>query len=254
MGIGAAIGGVASAAGSIFGSNAQSNSAQNAQNINAQMFGTIQGNMQPYIGAGSKDLGTLQSYLNARETGGPGGGPGLLHQFGAQDLNANMAPNYAFQLGQGQGALANQNAATGGAGGGNAFAGEQAYTQNTAASAYQNAFNNYNTNQQNIYSRLGNLAQLGQSAGTNSALGGSAFGANEGNAAIGVGNAQAAGYTGVANAINGTVGNLAGYNLAQQYLNGPGQYNATTGAGAGSGYGQYANTQAPANPWGEDGA
>ena len=192
MGIGAAIGGVASLAGGLFGASAssdaassQANSAQQATNAQLGMFNTIQGNLKPYMNAGGQDLSSLQGYLNSSETGGPGGQPGLLHQFGAQDLKNNLAPNYQFQLGQGMEMLANQNAASGGAGGGNAFVGEEAYAQNTAASAYQQAYNNYNQNQNNIYSRLGNLAQLGQNSANNSSSGASSFAGGISNSLIG---------------------------------------------------------------------
>jgi hypothetical protein len=59
------------------------------------------------------------------------------------DLNAQLAPNYQFQLQQGQGALNAANNATGGMVGGNALKGLQDYTQNYAGNAYQNALNNY---------------------------------------------------------------------------------------------------------------
>ena len=217
--VAAAIGGVVGGIGSLLGGQAQAGAANNATSAQQGMFEQIQGNMQPYMQAGTGALSQLQGYLNSSETGGPNGSPGLLHQFGAQDLNANLAPNYQFQLGQGMGQLSNQNAASGGAGGGNAFAGEQAYAQNMAGSAYQNAYNNYQNNQNAIYSRLGNLAQLGQSSGTNSALGGSAFGQGIASTMVGVGNAQAAGYTGIANAANGAAGNIGGYYMAQNFMN-----------------------------------
>jgi len=198
------VGGVAGAAissdASRSASNKQADAAKNATNTQQGMFNSIQGNMQPFVSGGQQDFSQLQQYMNADQTGGPGGAPGLLHTFGPQDLQANLAPNYQFQLGQGMGMLQNQNAATGGAGGGNAFAGEQAFAQNTAASAYQNAYNNYQNNQNAIYSRLGNLAQLGQASGTNTALGGSAFGQGISNTMVGLGNAQAAGIMGQANA------------------------------------------------------
>ena len=165
----------------------QAGAANNATAMQQGMFNTIQGNMAPYMQQGQQSLSQLGGYMNASTSGGAGGQPGLLHSFNASDLNANLAPNYQFQLGQGMGMLSNQNAATGGAGGGNAFTGEQAYVQNTAQNAYQNAYNNYNNNQQNIYSRLGNLASLGQASGTNSALGGSAFAGGMSNSIIGAG-------------------------------------------------------------------
>ena len=227
---GSVVSGLIGAGASNSAANTQASAANNATATQLGMFNTIQGNLKPYMTAGNADLGTLQGYLNSSETGGPGGTPGLLHQFGAQDLNANLAPNYQFQLGQGQQSLANQNAATGGAGGGNAFSGEEALTQNMAGSAYQNAYNNYNNNQNNIYSRLGNLAQLGQASGTNSALGGSAFAGGMSNSIIGAGNASAAGQIGVANALsNGINGATSGYFLGNLSGNNGGNINTYSG-------------------------
>jgi hypothetical protein len=162
-------------------------------------------------------------------------------------LNKNLAPNYQFQLGQGMGMLSNQNAAAGGAGGGNAFAGEQAYVQNTAASAYQNAYNNYQNNQNAIYSRLGNLAQLGQASGTNTALGGSAFGAGIASTQVGAGNAAAAGTIGATNALSGGLSNAYGaYQMGQIVNPNPlgGGYNTTANA-FGDAYGNAGSMAAP---------
>jgi hypothetical protein len=64
------------------------------------------------------------------------------------DLNAQLAPNYQFQLQQGQGATNAAANAAGGMVGGNALKGLQDYTQNFAGNAYQNALAN-NINQYN---------------------------------------------------------------------------------------------------------
>lgn len=209
---GGAIGGsLAGATAAQGAANTQSAAANNATATQYGMFNTIQGNMSPYMTQGAQSLGQLGGYMNANQNGGPGGQPGLLHQFGAADLTANLSPNYQFQLGQGMGMLQNQNAAAGGAGGGNAFTGEQSYAQNTAQNAYQQAYSNYQTNQQNVYNRLGNLAQLGQASGTNTALGGSAFAGGMSNTIVGSANAQAAGQVGVTNALTGGVSNALPY-------------------------------------------
>lgn len=185
-------------------SNAQQ--ASSAASIAEQqaMFNDIKGRLAPYTSAGSQDLSTLQSLLN----NGPNG---LLHNFNAQDLNSYLAPNYQFQLGQGEGALQNQAAAAGGALSGNSLAGMQNYAQNYAGNAYQNAFQNYVTNQNNIYSRLGNLAQLGQASATNSATGASLFSNGISNSITGAGNAAAAGDIGVGNAFSSGLSNVGNY-------------------------------------------
>lgn len=127
------------------------------------------GYQQPYqdVGAaGSKGLIDNQGYLT--------------RQFTNADLNANLAPNYAFQLAQGQ--MANQRAANMGGGslGGNALRGLQDYTQNYASGAYQNAFNNFNTQRQNIYSTLAGMANIGTTSGGQLASLGNTLGGNLG--------------------------------------------------------------------------
>ena len=198
--------GLIGAVGSNIASGQQAGAAQNATNVQQGMFNQVMGNLQPYMQAGQGSLGQLQGYLNAGAMGGPGGSAGLLHPFGASDLTSNLAPNYQFQLGQGLGQIANQGAATGMSG--NTLAGLQSYSQDYAANAYQNAFQNYQTTQGNIYSRLGNLAQLGQASATGSASGAPLFSSGISQTIQGLGQAQAAGTVGMANAIGGGIGNL----------------------------------------------
>jgi hypothetical protein len=90
--------------------------------------------------------------------------PYFTRQFTNADLNENLAPNYAFQLQQGQ--MANQRAGniSGGALGGNALQGLQRYTQDYAGGAYQNAFNNFQNQRQNIYNTLSGMAGIGQTS------------------------------------------------------------------------------------------
>ena len=122
----------------------------NASTVLNDLYNKQVGYQQPYqdIGqAGSTGLLANQDYLT--------------HQFDANDLATNLAPNYAFQLAQGQ--MANQRAGnmSGGALGGNAMKGLQDYTQNYAGGAYQNAFNNYNTQRNNIFNSLKGMADIG---------------------------------------------------------------------------------------------
>jgi hypothetical protein len=235
----------------------QAQSAQNATNSQVGMFNQVMGNLSPYMAEGTGALGALNYGLGigspyatvgaanaagagptARSTGpgGPGlnpanpaigagtasgGTPGaygwLMHPFGAQDLSANLAPNYNFQLGQGLGAVNNEAAATGMSG--NAVTGAQSFAQNYAGNAYQQAFQNYTTNQQNIYGRLGNLAQLGEQASTGGASGAPLFASGISQTIQGLGQANAAGQVGVANALSGGANNFASLSFLGNLLN-----------------------------------
>jgi hypothetical protein len=148
----------------------------NASTVLNDLYNKQVGYQQPYqdIGqAGSQGLLANQDYLT--------------RQFTNADLNANLAPNYAFQLAQGQ--MANQRAANMGGGslGGNVLTGLQRYTQDYAGNAYQNAFNNFNTQRQNIYGNLSNMANIGTTSAGQLANLGSSLGGVYGNLSSGYG-------------------------------------------------------------------
>jgi hypothetical protein len=138
----------------------------------------------------NQQVGYQQPYQtmgNAAATSLAANTPYLTRQFTNADLNANLAPNYAFQLEQGQ--MANQRAANMGGGslGGNALQGLQRYTQDYAGNAYQNAFNNFNTQRQNIFGNLSNMAQLGTTSAGQLANLGANYGSTLGSLASGYG-------------------------------------------------------------------
>jgi len=160
----------------------QAAAGQNAQNLIQGLY-TQQGQLQsPYQQAGVNALNTLGSlgsgtYNIMNPTGGTTGtgtGSGYLtNQFNNTDLNAQLAPNYAFQLQQGQGQAQNAANVGGGLLSGNTLQGLNTYTQNYAQGAYQNAFTNYQTQRNNIYNNLAGQAGLGQNANAQlSSLGG----------------------------------------------------------------------------------
>ena len=149
------------------------------------------------------------------------------HQFDNTDLNSNLAPNYAFQLGQGTGANLAQSNATGGLVGGNAMKGLQDYTQNYAGNAYQNAFTNYNTQRTGIYNTLAGIAGLGQNAQNTGTALAQNVSANNANLGIGAATASAGGTMGIANSLGGGLNTLGGIGY-QNYL---GNQNNITGGG-----------------------
>jgi hypothetical protein len=205
---------VAVVGGTLVGGYMASQGAQNAANTQANAAAAQQANLlaagqkaseqfTPYSTAGTTALSNLASnnaYFN--------------NQFSNQDLNSQLAPNYAFQLQQGQLGNAQANNATGGIVGGNAQKALQDYTQNYAGTAYQNAFANYQAQRSNINTMNLNQAQLGLAGATGSANAQLGTATNVASLGIGAANAQAASqiaqgniYGGVAN----TAGNMAGY-------------------------------------------
>jgi hypothetical protein len=199
----------------------QSAAAQNASALQAQMFNTINTQQAPYRSAGYGALnqlgnlgtGTYQMYDSAGNPTQLGTGTGYLQrQFGPSDLQAGLAPNYDFMLQQGQ--MANQRAANvgGGAIGGNALQGLNKFTQDYAGNAYQNAFNNYQSQRTGIYNTLAGIAGIGQTGQTQANTAGSNLANAQSQLGVGSAAAQAAGNIGTASAYGNALGSL-GSNL-----------------------------------------
>lgn len=230
MGMTALIGaGVGLVGGMIQGNASKSaaNTAANASNQATQaqqgMFNTTNAQQAPWRQAGQTALGQIADMQ-----------PQFTHQFNAGDLNANLAPNYAFQLGQGQGAIQNAANLQTGLVSGNAMKGLEDYTQNYAQNAYQNAFSNYSANQTNIFNRLSNIAGLGQTANANVGNVAASISPGIAQTMVGSGAAQAAGTMGQANAITGGGNNAMGwYGLNQIMNNGGTSANTHTISGTG---------------------
>jgi hypothetical protein len=193
--------------------NNYANTLGNMQNLYSQQVG-YQNPYQDIGRAGSQGLLANQDYLT--------------HQFNANDLATNLAPNYAFQLQQGQ--MANQRAGNmgGGALGGNALQGLQKYTQDYAGGAYQNAFNNYNTQRNNIFNSLAGMAQIGTTSAGQLAGLGNTYGSNMGSLSSTYGGNMLGNAGQLQGAYNQYGGNLT--NAANTYGG-----NLTTNAGQGIG-------------------
>lgn len=225
---------IASGVGSVLGAGAaysgaqmQADAAKQAAANQMSMFNTINNQLQPQRGAGYQSLNQIRSMLPGQyttydETGKPvGTAQGtdyLTRQFTPQDLQAGLAPNYQFMLNQGQQQTQRQANLAGGAMGGNALRALQDYTQNYAGNAYQNAFQNFNTQRTGIYNTLAGIAGIGQNATNTSANAGQAATTAAGQLGVGSAAAQAAGLTGAANALQGGVQNYQQNQILQAIL------------------------------------
>jgi len=222
-----ALGAGGQAVGSYLSGQAQAEAAKEAARNQMTMFNTINQQFAPQRGAGYQSLNQIRSMLPGQytrydESGKPmgmeTGTDYLTRQFSPQDLQAGLAPNYQFMLGQGQ--QAQQRAANVGGGliGGNALRGLQDYTQNYAQNAYQNAFQNFNQQRTGIYNTLAGIAGLGQQAQNTSAQAGQAATTAAGQLGVGAAAAQAAGLTGAANAAQGGLQNYQQNQILQAIL------------------------------------
>lgn len=289
---------VASIGSALIGSNA----AQDAANTQAQgqqaalaqqqaMFNQQQQNQQPYLNAGYTALNTLGTgttgginqgqFTTAPSTYNPMATQqfSTLKPFTSQDLYSNLAPNYQFMLNQGLGATGmGANVSSPGS---NVDRANQIFAENYAGNAYQNALNNYLTqqqvgfgqqqtqqqntiqnalaqqqqaynqqtgNQSNIFNRLAALAGIGQSSAnvgtqaTTNAMG------TLGNTLGNISTAQAAGQIGSANALAGGLGSAGNYALLSSLLGPQGGANAgNTGTGYFGGIGSPQTTST--NPY-----
>lgn len=225
----AVVGGVAAIGGAIIESNAaqsaantQAGAARNALQFQQGMYNQTLSNEQPFLQAGQGAtsqlnylLGTGTPGQNSAQTGqtaasSPAGGFGSLNSPFTIDQFHNMSPAYQFQMQQGAQGTLNQDASGAGALSGAALKDLTSFNQNYANTAFNNAFQQYQTQQSNTYNRLMGVAQLGQGAASNQATGGSNYASSIGQTASNIGTAQAGGIIGGANAIAGGLSSAAG--------------------------------------------
>lgn len=140
------------AAGTAAGAGVTGAAGTAATNANAAA-GAAQAGVSPYTATGAQAANTLATGL------APGGSlntPFSFQQFQQQD------PGYQFEQQQMQQAMSRQQAASGVTGSGGAMKALDQQTNNLAASDYGQAFNQYQTQQQNTFNRLATTAGMGQ--------------------------------------------------------------------------------------------
>jgi len=176
-------------------SQLQYQSTQDAAKQQREMFDILNAQQAPYREAGYGALNQINTML-----------PKFTKEFTSADLVKNLDPSYQFMLGQGLGATGQ--AMNVGGGGSNVDLARQKFAQEYAKTGAQQAFNNYQSQQSNIYNRLSNLAGIGQAAQSQS----NTLGSNTANALsqLGIGGTSAlgAGQVGAANAMAGAYGNI----------------------------------------------
>lgn len=117
-------------------------------------------------------------------------------------------PGYDFRLNEGLSALQNSAAARGDLFGGQTGQDLVGYGQDYATNEYQN-----------YLAKLRDLAGMGQSSAGQTAVAGQNYATGMSNAYANMGNAQAAGYTGMANSVNNAISNGLGIWNYQQLMN-----------------------------------
>lgn len=122
--------------------------------------------------------------------------------FTVEDFYANADPGYSFLLQQGEQGLRNAASAGSGAMSGAAFKDLIKYNQDYASTAYNDAFNRYQTQQGNIFSRLFSVSQLGQNAAAGVGAQGTTLAGNAGQQVYNAGTAAGGGIVGAANSLS----------------------------------------------------
>lgn len=200
VGGGALVGGIG---GAIINSNAagnaadiQSAAANKALDLDSSMFGTIQGDISPYLQAGSSAVGQLGTMASQPVS------------FTQQDFLNNQDPAYGFDMQQGTQAVQRSAAAAGGLQSGGTLTALNNYAQGMASNEYSNAYNRFMNNQNTQFSRLQSVAGMGQTATGQLAGAAGNYMDQSGNMITGSANAQAAGTIGSANALSSGLSSL----------------------------------------------
>jgi len=185
---------------------------------------SLQGRIDPISSQAIRPTSGMPTQAPGRTAAGvPGSATGggdlsfgqLTSNFTPQDFLNNLDPGYQFQLQTGGQAIRNQDTPGVGALSGPALKDLMSFNQSMAATGYQNAYNRFQTTNQNIFSRLSGIAGLGQNAAANVGTQGTVLGTGIAGAQAGAAASQAGGIVGATNALGGSAVPLA-YLMAGQ--------------------------------------
>jgi hypothetical protein len=211
-------------------SRRQVDAAREGQAAQERMFERQNELNEPFRQAG---ITGQNRYMELMGLGGNTGAQGYgryARDFGMSDFQQD--PGYQFRLTEGLRALDRQAAARGGLISGAALKAAGRYGQDYASGEYGNAFNRYQVNRSNQLNPLAALAGMGQTATNALSNAASQYGQAAYGSATDIGNAQAAGRMGMANALAGGVGQGINYYQNRRMMDLYGQRNNMLGGGA----------------------
>jgi hypothetical protein len=187
-----------------------------------QDFGQNEGRAFQFNADAKQQMADQQAAAGTSGTAGTGssGSSGygdLLRNFSMADYQAD--PGYAFRKSQGEKAINAQAAAKGRYNSGATLKSLDDFNSGLASQEYGNAFNRFQTQQQNQYNRLAGVAGTGQQATNFTDSAGAAATANSNNYLTSGAAASAAGTVGAANALTGGISQGLNYWQGQQYIN-----------------------------------
>ena len=201
--------GVVGAVGANMAAGKQAGAQDRASATQLGMFDTINQQEQPFMQAGYGATTKLTDLMGTSGNTGAAGYGSLTQNFTPQDYLANKDPGYDFQLKTGGQALRNADTPGVGSLSGAALKDLMSFNQGMASTGYENAFNRFQTQQNNVFARLSGIAGLGQNAASNTGTAGTALGTGAGQAQAAAGASRASGIVGTTNAIGGSAVPLA---------------------------------------------
>lgn len=215
----------------------QAAAANNAAQAQLQMFHEQEANLAPYVTAGTSAMGELQGLTGTNAGGNPLTAP-LSAPFQPTMAQLARTPGYQFTLQQGLESTQNSYAAQGLASSGAAMKGASQYAEGLASTTYQQQFQNYLAQNQQIYNMLSGQANLGENAAAMTGQMGMQAQTTANQLTTSGAAASAAGTIGSANALTGALGGLTGSasNTALLLaLNNSGMFSGNALVGAGDG-------------------
>jgi hypothetical protein len=224
---------VIGAVGSNSAADTQAAAQQQASASQDARFAQIQKQSQPFMDAGYGATKSLTDLLGT--TGTPGqnaSGTNLQQGYLTSTFNPTQAelenyPGYKFALNQGQQAVRNAGTASSGALSSGTLKDIANYTTGAASQHYGDFFNQFQTQQSNIFNRLSAIAGLGQSSAAGVGNSGTQLGIGAAQALAGAGASQASGILGATSSLAGGANSLG--SLAYLNQNSGGQYPGMTG-------------------------
>ena len=200
--------GVIGAVGSNMAADKQSSAQDQAAATQQGMFNTVTANSQPYMNTGAGATSTLSQLMGLSGTpGSTVGGTGLNNGYLASTFNPTQDqldnyPGYQFALKTGGQALTNAQTPSAGALSGSTLKSLMDFNQGAANTNYSTYFNQDQTQKNNIYNRLSQIAGLGQSAAAGVGNSGTQLGTGIAQAQAGAGASQAGGIVGTTNSLS----------------------------------------------------
>ena len=186
-------------------SNAQSNAANQANALQQSNFNTIQANNAPWLNNGTSASNRMSDLMGLSGNSGAQGYGSLSQPFSMANFQSD--PGYQFRLAQGQQALQRSAAAKGTLVGGGFMNKLNDYTQGLASQDYQQAYSNYNNDQNTLYSRLSGISGSGQASANQMAQAGTNNASTQGNNLMGAANASGAATMAGVNGVQGAINN-----------------------------------------------